>query len=78
MVLPDSNSITINMCNHDLHLEAGLLRAGKDEEGRETYLGNDEQWKKFEELEAESIMSNYPQQTPEEELLGENQEVVEK
>jgi hypothetical protein len=64
------------MCNHDLHLEAGLVRTDDDFEGNSQYIGTDKQWDKFNELEQERDLIGYPQITPEEEAL--NQETVEK
>lgn len=37
----------------DLHEEAGLVRAGLNEDGEQEWIGTDEQWHFFEQLEAQ-------------------------
>ena len=47
----------------DLHLKAGLVKSGKNDEGEPEYIGTQEQWDKYEELEKtveECLECGYP------------------
>lgn len=54
---PNVNLRAIGVEDEDLHITAGLIDAGVDEEGQQQWLGNSHQWEKYESLVQEYELS---------------------